>query len=154
MDSAKQDLTMQQADIIQRLDGHTEGFLYSVQNLLHLNDVQHGFWDEPTYKMTLKDQVRSLDKGSLADTVPDFNDSEKLMLMVSELAEAQECLRAGTADEPSAKIAPFTNLEEELADTVIRILDYAGKKNLRLAEAIVAKAEYNIRRPYKHGKKF
>lgn len=83
----------------------------------------------------------------------DANDAEKIALMHSELSEALEALRH--ENPPDDKIPEFSGVEAELADTVIRIMDYAAQNELRLAEAIVAKAEYNKGRPYKHGgKKF
>ena len=48
----------------------------------------------------------------------------------------------------------FSNLEEELADAVIRIMDYAFGKDLDVAGAIVAKMEYNESREFMHGKTF
>lgn len=76
----------------------------------------------------------------------------KLMLIVGELAEAHEGLRHGNP--PSEHIPKFSALEEELADTIIRILDLSGYQNLRIEEAIEAKIAYNATRPHKHGKKF
>ena len=55
---------------------------------------------------------------------------------------------------PSDKIgdAGFNQVEEELADTIIRIAHFAGQRKLRLGEAVIAKLAYNEKRPYKHGK--
>lgn len=78
------------------------------------------------------------------------NVGEKLMLMTTELAEAMEAYRTDAA---SDKIPEFSGVEEELADTFIRMLDFASHFRLRLGEAIVAKLRYNLSRPYKHGKK-
>jgi NTP pyrophosphatase (non-canonical NTP hydrolase) len=82
----------------------------------------------------------------------DKNDGHKLMLMVSELGEAYEGLRHG--NKPSEHIPNYTSIEEELADVVIRLLDYAEQHKLRIGEAIIAKMEFNETRPHKHGKKF
>lgn len=80
------------------------------------------------------------------------NDGEVLMLIVSELAEALEALRKGNP--PDDKLPQHSNFVVELADAFIRILNYAGEKNLNLAEAVLDKMKYNESRPYKHGKLF
>lgn len=79
------------------------------------------------------------------------NTGEKIALMHSELSEALEADRHGTQ---SDKIPGFTGVEEELADTLIRILDFAGHHELRLTEAVFAKLHYNLTRPMKHGKAY
>jgi NTP pyrophosphatase (non-canonical NTP hydrolase) len=79
------------------------------------------------------------------------NAGELLMLAVTELAEACEALRQGNP--PDDKIPEFNGMEAELADTVIRIMDFAEARELRLAEAIVAKVKFNKTREHKHGGK-
>ena len=82
----------------------------------------------------------------------DRNDAECIMLMVTELAEACEALRNGNP--PDDKIPEFDGLVVELADTVIRIMDYTQARKLPIADAIIAKMQYNQKRPRKHGKEF
>ena len=79
--------------------------------------------------------------------------SQRLMLVVSELAEAMEALRH--MNPPDSHIPEYSGMEAEIADAIIRIMDLAEQQGLRLADAIVAKASYNAGRPYMHGgKKF
>ena len=76
----------------------------------------------------------------------------KIALIHSELSEALEADRKNI--EHDDKVPDFTGLEAELADTLIRIYDLAGRNNLRLGEALVAKMAYNLGRPFKHGKAY
>lgn len=82
-----------------------------------------------------------------------FNKGEKLALIHSEVSEALEAERHGNP--PDDHIPEFSGVEAELADTVIRIMDYAALRGINVADAIIAKHKYNEKRPYKHGgKKF
>ena len=71
------------------------------------------------------------------------NKGELLMLIVSEIAEAMEGERKDLMDDhlPHRRMA-----EVELADTLIRIFDYAGGHGYDLAGALIEKLEYNARR--------
>ena len=83
----------------------------------------------------------------------DRNDGELIALMHSELSECLEGLRHGNP--PSDHIPQFSAVEEELADVVIRIMDFCAAKKHRVAQAIVSKIEFNAGRDYMHGgKKF
>jgi NTP pyrophosphatase (non-canonical NTP hydrolase) len=84
----------------------------------------------------------------------EVNDERCLLLMVGELSEATEALRRPVMEQDK-HIPEFTELEAELADVVLRAMNYARARGLRLAEAMEAKATYNKSRPFKHGgKKF
>lgn len=80
-------------------------------------------------------------------------DGEIIALMHSELSEALEALRHGNP--PDNRIPAFGGVEAEMADLIIRIMDYGKARGFRIAEAVEAKMEYNATRPVKHGgKKF
>ncbi len=71
------------------------------------------------------------------------NRGEMLMLMVTELAEAMEGERKGAMDD---KLPHRKMTEVELADTLIRIFDYAGGFGYDLEGAFREKLVYNQRR--------
>lgn len=99
--------------------------------IIFKNNADHGFWE---------------------GNIEDFNKGEKLMLIVTELAEVLEALRHGNP--PDEKVPEFSSEAVEIADAVIRILDYCAAYNIDLVGAILAKHAYNVTRPFKHGKKF
>lgn len=84
--------------------------------------------------------------------MPPFNHGEKIALMHSELSEGLEGIRKGLMDD---HLPDRTMIECELADVIIRIMDYAAHTKLDVAGAIIAKMIYNSSRPHRHGgKKF
>jgi len=99
----------------------------NIQKAIHETAKEKGWWDEP--------------RGT----------PECICLMHAELSEALEAYRDGNP--MSMKIAPFSQIEEELADTVIRILDFAEAHSFEIGKALKAKMEYNKTREYRHGGK-
>lgn len=67
----------------------------------------------------------------------------KMMLIVSEIAEAMEAHRKGKMDD---HLPDRPGVEVELADALIRICDLAGGLGLDLGGAVAEKMEYNARR--------
>lgn len=68
---------------------------------------------------------------------------EKLMLVVTEVAEAAAAIRVGD----------FENFQEEIADTIIRLLNIAGACRIDIHSLIAIKMAINEKRETRHGKK-
>lgn len=87
------------------------------------------------------------------------NKGEMIALMHSELSEALEAVRKDLMDD---KLPHRKGEEVEMADAVIRIMDYCAAHGLDLGGAMVEKLAYNAQRPdhkpanrlKKGGKKF
>jgi len=93
-----------------------------------------------------------------------LNVPEKLMLIVTELAEAMEAYRklpTRVLSELQSHAEPrlneeadaiITNFQEELADVFIRLLDLSDALGFDLHAAACEKMAINEGRPHKHGK--
>lgn len=117
-----------------------------LQNEIHDNAVRKGFWEEPV------------------------NIAEKLMLVVTEIAEMCEAHRKSRKctvlpehdlyPEDDEKFKAYfekevkDSFEDEMADAIIRLLDMSKKLDIPIELHIRAKMRYNSLRPYKHGKAY
>lgn len=70
-------------------------------------------------------------------------DGTMIALIHSEISEALEGIRKNLNDD---HLTSRKMVEVELADAVIRIMDYAGSRGLDVAGALVEKLEYNQQR--------
>lgn len=111
-----------------------------VRRLLVLQDTCYGLANNAGWWTDLEtgEDVRNWPKKHLDNWV-----SAKLMLIVTEVAEAMEGHRKGLMD---THLKHRGMLEVELADAVIRIMDLAGGLNMDVAGAIVEKLAYNMSR--------
>lgn len=112
-----------------RLSPFVRGWV-NVANDSHQNAKDKGFWKDGEER----------------------NDAEMIMLVVTELAEAVEGLRAGNP--PDDKLPEFSSVEVEFADAIIRMMDHAHARGWRVAQAVETKMKFNATRAHMHGKKF
>lgn len=120
---------------------------------VHRVSVERGWWEPGDHKTPL----------------------ECMALIVSEVAEAMEEIRLPVQNPPIYQLHPWGDggpadvvtpdetewrpdlktegVAVELADAVLRIIDYCEFHKLPLIEAMQRKHEYNKTRSYRHGKK-
>ena len=106
-----------------------ESSLGSLANQAHAIAKNRGWWDAPR------------------------NEGELIALMHSELSELLEAYRKSPS-KPSEHCAEITAAEEEAADVIIRLLDFACAAGMDLDRAVRLKMAFNLTRPKKHGKAF
>lgn len=140
-DALAAQLTAQMAAALNKLREVVEPARLDVmRRLLVLQDTCYGLANNAGWWQDLETgvDVRSWPKVHLDNWI-----SAKLMLTVTEVAEAMEGHRKGLMD---THLTHRTMLEVELADAVIRIMDLAGGMNMDVAGAIVEKLAYNMTR--------
>lgn len=95
----------------------------------HHESLKRGWWIRPRHSELTRDNEIEL-----------YMLGTKIALIHSEVSEALEGLRKGGMDEhlPTRK-----SVEVELADTLIRIFDLAGRLELELGEVVIEKGRFN-----------
>ena len=121
-----------------------ENFMWHMQEDIHRNAIEKGWWEKVEVDAEDLDgnKVRVMVERSFGDVVCLFH---------AEISEAVEAFRKHNP--PDEHCPGYSNIDIELADTVIRIMDFCGANNINLGAAIEAKHEFNKTRSYKHGGK-
>ena len=137
--------------------------LNSFAAAVHENAVAHGWWEEERGLP----EVLMLCVSELAEALEEFRSGRPMLyypcnaggLCVDDRAgENVTCgSRTYNPDNPETPCTARSKKPEgvavELADCVIRILDYCGHAGIDIEEASRIKHEYNKTRPYRHGGK-
>lgn len=124
--------------------------LNQLRDEIHQNAVEHGWWDE---ERSFGDII-ALCHSELSEALEEYRNrhipdeiyySCKMPDGKDWCTKHQNCTNCKNAKPEGVAI--------ELADCIIRILDFCGKEGIDIEEAIGIKHEYNKTRPYRHGGK-
>lgn len=113
----------------------------------YIGDVNraHGFRDhiDATYDTGNEQAIRDMH-------------GNQLMLIVGEVVEAHEDIRSGLPVDGMtiAESGKPEGVASEIADILIRTLDFADAHGIDLEAAVATKVAYNQTRPHMHGRKF
>ena len=120
---------------------------------IHDNAVAHGWWDEPRNLL----EIAALCHSELSEAVEEYRAGRPLVYHKCKGPE-YECadMEDATSNCYEDKCPSFGKPEGiavEMADCLIRILDWFGHEELDADAIIREKMEYNKSRQYKHGKR-
>ena len=116
---------------------------------VHENAVAHGWWDEPRSFP----EIVALCHSELSEALEEYRAGHEAAQTY--YACKKNPNMAGECDGECYKCehGKPEGIPSELADCIIRILDYCGHAGIDIERAIVEKHEYNRGRPYRHGGK-
>jgi NTP pyrophosphatase (non-canonical NTP hydrolase) len=104
---------------------------------VHQNAVEHGWWEE---ERSFGDII-SLCHSELSEALEEYRNKKEFFYY----HYPQGYFNAESREPEGIAV--------ELADCIIRILDYCSKENIDIDKIVHIKHEFNKTRPYKHGGK-
>ena len=124
---------------------------------IHAVSVAHGWWEKaPSFG-----EIVALCHSELSEALEEHRVHQPMMYRVCERygcicseSTAKECstFRIGNCKELGADNKP-EGIAVEMADCLIRILDWCGHEGIDIEAIVALKNEYNKTRPYRHGGK-
>lgn len=111
----------------------------------HDNAVNHGWWEENRSF----GEVIALIHSELSEALEEYRDAKPDFYYLQKEAD-ETIIKTSLEDYRGEKPE---GIAVELADAIIRILDYCGHKGIDIEQTIRIKHEYNKSREYKHGGK-
>ena len=125
---------------------------------IHENAVAHGWWDEPrTFG-----EIVALCHSELSEALEEYRAKRPMMWFACTEGDQEhpccpedeyDCQKYGKEAECEYRSQKPEGIAVEMADCIIRILDWAGKEGIDMDAIIREKHEYNKTRPYRHGGK-
>ncbi len=115
---------------------------------IHENAVEHGWWDEPRSF----GEVDALCHSELSEALEEHRDGRP-MVYVLNLSGDDKVVPRLEEDTDKFNGRKPEGVAVEMADCIIRILDWCGEEGIDIDKIIRLKMEYNKTRPYRHGGK-
>jgi NTP pyrophosphatase (non-canonical NTP hydrolase) len=109
---------------------------------VHQNAVDHGWWENDRGF----GEIIALCHSELSEALEEYRNN----MPVAYYFDDEHCIDENIENAEGRKLE---GTGVELADCIIRILDYCGKENIDMQRLVELKHEYNKSRPYKHGGK-
>ena len=137
------------AECIESLMKNPESGMNELAREIHENAIAHGWWDGQERKLP---EILMLTVSELAEALEEYRDGAPLFycdaydenICGNCMSQRGACVQGNRKPE---------GIAVELADAIIRILDYCGKAEINIESVIRLKHEYNKTRPYRHGGK-
>jgi hypothetical protein len=121
---------------------------------IHINNREKGFWPNNVKPDGTPDEKGKLRLALYEDT-HGRNVGEAIALMTSEGSEGLDAYRSGGLEHPDDKLPHRSGLFTELADKVIRAMDFLGGVMAEGGTIIVEKVTFNKdQRGHLHGRRF
>ena len=127
--------------------------LNELANEIHKTAVEHGWWNPaPSFG-----EVVALCHSELSEALEEHR-ADRPMVYADQIVEASE-LDDGLEMQRTTDLRQFSpddkpeGIAVEMADCLIRILDWAAHEGVDMDAVVRAKMDYNKTRPYRHGGK-
>jgi len=122
---------------------------------VHELAIEKGWWEDPRSF----GEIIALCHSELSEALEEYRAGRPIVWQPCTSADGKPCMRDGCGDweEGVCWLNALGDKPEgiatEMADCIIRILDWCGKENIDIESILRMKHEYNKTRPYKHGGK-
>lgn len=128
-------------------------------NEVHGTALVHGWWDDwPNFP-----EIVALIHSELSEALEEYRKGRAMIWyaceedqdcpLICNPQDEHDCLNYGREKECKYRNPKPEGLPIELADAILRILDYCACAGIDIEEALTLKNAYNQSRPYRHGGK-
>lgn len=126
--------------------------LKTLQEMIHQNAVDHGWWEDGERPFP---EIIALCHAELSEALEEYRDNKPMEYTVCAGCQyntserncvLSDCPHYAMKDKPEG-------MAVEVADAIIRMLDWAEGAGIDMEAVILRKHAYNVTRPYRHGGK-